>query len=404
MHLGISAREREYQVSLKTKIALTVLAGVFSYAAAGMVLNHFIIRPAFASLEHQDALKDLNRCQTAIQREIDALDLLCLDWASWGNSYNFAQGRNPAYIEANITETIHSTTELNLLQIYDTSGHLLAGSAHDLEAGENIKLSRFSASLRKDHYLLSHKSVDTVTRGIVLTSRGPMLIASRPILTSALTGPPAGTILMGRFLDKKRSMKLQNQALVDMRIELIDGGALTADERSVCLALRPGAPGVIREASARKLNCYAVLADIKGRPLLLLRAEVPRNVTLVGDKVIRKARLIALAIAISVLAAMLMMLRVTIVGPIMKLAAAASHIGKSRDLSQRIEMPRDDELGQLATEFNRMLDTMEQSSNMMKETNQILHEEIAVRKRSGADLLATKTGAGDSARRPALRR
>jgi len=391
-------------VSLKTKIALTVLAGVFSYAAAGMVMNHLIIRPAFASLEQQDALKDLNRCQTAIQREIDAFDLLCLDWASWDNSYNFAQGRNPAYIEANLTKTIHATTELNLLVIYDTSGRLLTGGAHDLEAGEDIRLPQFPARLRKDHYLLSHKSVDTATRGIILTSSGPMLIASRPILTGDLTGPPAGTILMGRFLDKKRSMKLQNQALVDMRLKLIDGGALTADERSVCAALRPGAPGAIREASARKLNCYAVLADIKGRPLLLLRAEVPRNVTLVGDKVIRQARLIALAIAISVLAAMLVMLRVAIVGPITKLTNAALHIGKSRDLSQRIEMPRDDELGQLAAEFNGMLDAMEQSSNMMKETNQILHEEIAVRKRTEADILATKAACGDSERRPAFRR
>ncbi|MDP7286934.1 MAG: CHASE4 domain-containing protein, partial [Phycisphaerae bacterium] len=379
------------------------LAGVFSYAAAGMVLDHFIIRPGFESLEQQDALRDLNRCQTAIQREIDALDLLCLDWASWDNSYKFAQGQDLGYIEANITKTIHSTTELNLLMIYDTAGELLAGGAYDLEAKEAIELPQFPASLREDHYLLSHKSVDIATRGIILTSRGPMLISSRPILTSDLTGPPTGTILMGRYLDKKRSMKLQNQALVNMHLELIDGGSLTSDERSVCGTLRPGAPGVIRQASIRKLHCFAVLADIKGRPLLMLRADIPRNVTLIGDKVIRKARVLALAIAMCVLIVMLMMLRVAFVRPIMKLARGVSKIGESRDLSSRIDISRDDEIGLLASEFNRMLEALEESANIMKETNEILHEEIDARKCTEADLLAARAAAISSAQRSTWR-
>jgi signal transduction histidine kinase len=380
-------------VSLRAKIVITVLAGVFTYACAGMVLNHFIIRPGFESLERQDALKDLNRCQAAIQREVDALNLLCLDWSAWDDSYKFAQDRNADYLKANVTDTIHSTTELNLLLIYNTSGRLLAGSAYDLEAKKPISLPEFPAIMSENHYLLSHRSVDGAASGLVLTARGPMLISSRPILTSQVTGPPMGTILMGRFLDKGRCEKLQKQALVDMHVKLISGKSITLDERSVSKKINPDIPALIREAPDQRLQCYSVLADIQGKPLLLLRADIPRNVTTTGDKVIGRARLIGLSIATGVLIVMLLALRVAFVSPIMKLVQGIASIGRSRDLSQRIALPRKDEIGLLATEFNSMLAALEESSDTMRETNKKLLTQIAERQRVQSELLTAKEAA-----------
>ncbi|MDP6544961.1 MAG: CHASE4 domain-containing protein [Phycisphaerae bacterium] len=380
-------------MGLRTKIAITVLAGVLSYAGAGIVLDHLIIRPGFESLEQQDALRDLHRCRAAIQREVDALDLLCRDWASWDDSYKFAQDRNAAYIKANINEATYLTADLNLLLIYDTSGQLLAGNVYDLEEEETVALPEFPATMPVDHYLLARGSMDGATSGIILTGCGPMLIASRPILTSRLTGPPMGTILMGRFLDEDRIGKLRNQALVDMHLKLIGSGSIEPDERNLSTAIEPGDPGVIRESSDRRLRCYSVLADIRSRPLLLLRADVPRNVTATGDKVIGSARIIALAIALGVLIVMLLALRVAFVGPIMRLVRSVADIGKSRDLSQRVALRRTDEIGLLASEFNRMLAALEESSDAMKDTNEKLRDEIRERQLAQSKLHTAKDAA-----------
>jgi len=380
-------------MGLRTKIAITVLAGILSYAGAGIVLNHFIVRPGFESLEQQDALRDLHRCQAAIQREIDAVDLLCLDWASWDDSYKFAQDRNAAYVKANVNEGTYSTAQLNLLLIYDASGRLLTGGAYDLEEENTIVLPEFPATMPTDHHLLAHRSMDGATSGLVLTARGPMLIASRPILTSELTGPPMGTILMGRFLHESRTEKLRKQTLVDMHLKLIDGESIESDERNLSKTLKPEDPGVIRESSDRRLRCYAVLADLRSRPLLLLRADVPRNVTATGDKVIGRARIIALAIAVGVLIVMLLTLRVAFVGPIMTLVRGVADIGRSRDLSQRIALGRTDEIGLLASEFNRMLAALAESADAMKDTNEKLRDEIRERQLAQSELHAAKDAA-----------
>lgn len=381
------------KMGLRTKIAITVLAGVLTYAGAGIVLDHLVIRPGFESLERQDALRDLHRCQAAIQREVDALDVLCRDWASWDDSYKFAQDRNAAYIKADVNEDTYSTAELNLLLIYDVSGRLLAGGAYDLEEEETIALPKFPATMPTDHHLLAHRSTGGATRGIMLTGRGPMLIASRPILTSKLTGPPMGTILMGRFLDESRAGKLRKQARVDMHLKLIGSGSIEPEERDLSKTIKPGDPGVIRESSDQHLRCYSVLADLRGRPLLLLRADVPRNVTATGDRIIGRARIIATTVALSVLIVMLLALRVAFVGPIMRLVRGVADIGKSRDLSQRIALRRTDEIGLLASEFNRMLAALEESSNTMRDTNEKLRDEIEERQLAQSELLAAKDAA-----------
>ena len=380
-------------MSLRTKIAITVLAGVFSYAGAGIVLNHIIIRPGFETLERQDVLRDMNRCQAAIQREIDALNVFCLDWSSWDDTYKFAKDKNQTYVKSNVTDTIHHTAQLDLLLIYDASGAKLAGMTYDRQADKIIDLPGFPDKMPPEHHLLAHRSVDGASAGIIRTVLGPMLIVSRPILTNESTGPPRGSFMMGRVLDANRIEKLRKQALVNLHLDLINGNSITPDEQKLSETIKPGDPGVIKEASDQTLKCYSVLPDLQDRPLLLLRADIPRDITAAGDKAIGRARLIALAIAIGVLAVMLMALRVAFVGPIMKLVRGVAEIGKSRNLSQRVTMDRDDEIGLLASEFNGMLAELEDSANIMRETNAILQEEIVERQRAETELVTAKDAA-----------
>ena len=84
-----------------------------------------------------------------------------------------------------------------------------------------------------------------------------------------------------------------------------------------------------------------------------------------------------------------------IVQPIMKLTAGAEAIGKG-ELDHRIDIDSDDELGDLATSFNRMAETRQQSEKALRET---AHHDALTKLPNRAYFQIRLTEALDNARR-----
>src|SRR3954453_6049811 len=82
------------------------------------------------------------------------------------------------------------------------------------------------------------------------------------------------------------------------------------------------------------------------------------------DSVLSRLRVILLAVCLGGIAVAVALGRVVsrnVVAPIVRVTEAARHIAETEDLGQRIEGTSQDEVGELATRFNAMLDTLERS-------------------------------------------
>ena len=82
------------------------------------------------------------------------------------------------------------------------------------------------------------------------------------------------------------------------------------------------------------------------------------------DSVLKRLRLILLLVGLGGVAVAVALGRVVsrnVVAPIARVTEAARHIAATEDLGQRIEVTSQDEVGELATHFNAMLDTLEGS-------------------------------------------
>jgi len=89
------------------------------------------------------------------------------------------------------------------------------------------------------------------------------------------------------------------------------------------------------------------------------------------DSVLSNLRLILLLLCAAgiALAAMLGRLAASrVLAPLAEVAQAAEHIGETEDLTTRIQVRADDEVGQLATRFNAMLDRLESSRAAVDES------------------------------------
>ena len=95
-------------IRLRTKILLIVLGIVVFYGGMNYAIQRTVIIPSFEELEREGARKDLERCLAAIEREVEAVDTLCHDWAAWSDTHTFALDRNVDYVKSNLMDETYA--------------------------------------------------------------------------------------------------------------------------------------------------------------------------------------------------------------------------------------------------------------------------------------------------------
>ncbi|HEY2006196.1 MAG TPA: ATP-binding protein, partial [Solirubrobacteraceae bacterium] len=108
---------------------------------------------------------------------------------------------------------------------------------------------------------------------------------------------------------------------------------------------------------------FGVTGSVNGRPPQTLAIQLARPLNGI-DGVLSMLRLVLLLVilgGVAMAAALGRMAGRRVLAPLAEVAEAAQHIGETDDLSRRLRVHADDEVGQLATRFNAMLDHLESS-------------------------------------------
>ncbi len=373
--------------SLKFTISLIVITIFILFAIADYIIGRFVIYPSFVELEHKEAKKDIERCIEAIKREAFHLDKLCIDWATWDDTYEFIKTHSKKYIESNLKEETFIEDELNLVYYLDINGKVVWSKVYDFRNKRDIYLKDFSKKVfPKNHPLISFKinvasPTDSGIRGILITEKGPMLISSHPILKTNGTGPARGFLIMGRFFDKKLLETLINKIHVNFKIYLVEDNQLSFDIKKIIDKLSQK-PYLIEKKSNEYLSVYTTYPDIKGKPSLIIQAIIPANISEKGRITIFYTVISTLFTGLICFLTIWFILKRIILKPITSLTNHVMEISKTGDLSKRIEIKGENEIAILAKEFNRMVDILEKKTDELEKINKELKAQIVKRKQA----------------------
>jgi two-component system NtrC family sensor kinase len=355
-------------MSLRSKILLILLVVVTLYAALDYGIQRLVVFPSFIALEQHEAKKDLERCFEALRRESYHLDTFNHDWAAWDDTYEFVRDRNADYISSNLVAQTFIDNKLNLIYVCDEAGRVVWGEIRNVDTWQRMHLKGFPAeSLPPTHPLLSHASVDSAIAGVFTTEYKPMLVSSRPIVTTNNEGPIRGTLIMGRFLSEDSVQTLVEQTRVNFRLWPITGHAIPEAQREVLNDISDDQPLLISDHDNNLLLVYATFPDIQDNAALLVRADIPREISARGAAALRFALLSILVGAIVILLVLFVLLQRTVVAPMAKLTAHVVAIGKTDNLSARLSLPRRDEIGILAQECDRMVAQLSEARKKLLE-------------------------------------
>jgi len=351
----------------------TLLIVVF-HLSLYFLVQHGVLLPSFRALERQESMEDATRVMALLQREIYYLDSLCLDWAWWDDTYDYTKSGDANYEESNLTDTSFTDNKLNLIFILDIDGKVKFGRicefGHKNNGIHDLSLPEFpKGQWPSTHPLLQHNESQRKITGLLRTSRGAMMVAARPILTSNNLGPVRGTLVMGRFCDAKTAAALGETARVPVRLELLPETPVAG-----MMIERADSPRAFAfaEESDRLLRVSTIVPDIQGKPLLRLHITTDRNIMRKGQNVMDMTLWAMGFTGLAVFIAVLIFLQRSVLGPLMGLTRHVARVGREKDLVHVDLPPRNDEIGSLATEFNRMV--------------QRIQDDRAERERAEADL------------------
>jgi PAS domain S-box-containing protein len=261
------------------KMWLWIFAVLIPLCGGGdYILRNHVILPSYLALEKQEAEKAIAACVDAVKREMHRLEQMAGAWAMWDDTYRFVQDANPAYVQSDFQWKRLTSSGIHLIYIFDRQIRTLWWGAFDPAENMEVSLDPFSnASFTKDHPLFQHATLDSTITGVILTERGPILITSRPIVTSAGEGPMQGILVMGRFLNEETIRELSSQTRVPFSIKHPRSAHLDNRQSLLFTTLAPGKQG-IETVDDKTLKGYALLADLDGNPALLINATLEREI------------------------------------------------------------------------------------------------------------------------------
>ena len=294
-------KKKFYQMRMLGLIILLVISVILGIYA----LQRLVIMPSFISLERAEAEKDLSRCVDAIKRETHHLNQLCADWATWDDTYQFAQDKNEAFLKANINwENLEANSSINSIVIVGVNGEIIWGESFDSSQGGNIEIAEFQdKAFSEGHYLLDHKSKESRINGLILTSHGLMIVSSQPILTSKGEGPVEAVLVMGRFLNQNVLKALNEQVKVPFLTKVLNKDTVLTKAEKKAVKLLVSEPYVIESINQNELHGYSLISDLNGSPALLVNATFPREIIKRGRDTARLAGLtvvLALVLVVAV--------------------------------------------------------------------------------------------------------
>ena len=213
-------------LSLQHKVSLTLLVVMTVLSLLSYGILNAVIAPAFDELELNAAQTNMIRVDRAIDAEIAGLSRIVLDWSPWDDTYLFVQGQMPAYEKSNLADTTMPDIALDLMLFYNRSGNLHWGRLIVKEEVRDLSSSGvFESGHPTEAQLKRHRKSGDEIRGLLQTAYGPMLISSQPILRSDKSGPIAGTLVMGRFLNAQMLVQLRQRTEVDFGWQVIRDGS-----------------------------------------------------------------------------------------------------------------------------------------------------------------------------------
>jgi PAS domain S-box-containing protein len=361
-------RERKgvFLMTVRRKTLLIIAITCLGLVAALYAASRSILLGGFITLEQANARESVQRVLNALDQDLGLMDRFTFFRSAADETYNSMLRPTPGstgFLFGADTAGSRGSRLYNFAILLDASGQVVVSRSRNLLTKTDTDIPEsLKAHLSLTDPLLQHATPTSNVRGILMLPEGPLLIVSRPIVTSNEEGPIRGSLVMARYLEDGGDLKgMERTTYFSLAVRRVDDAQLPADFKEARSHLSGAEPIHVRPMNDDVLCGYTVLNDIYNKPALILRVEMPRVIYRQG----RLSQLYfmgAMLIAAIVLGSVVqLLLEKSVLSRLSSLNNSVRRIASSGDASARVHCAGLDEIANLCEEINRMLGSLQLS-------------------------------------------
>lgn len=339
---------------------------VFLYALLLLILSN-----NFNYLEKDTVGIRLKRINSDSGMLFNSFKSKSFDWGEWTNSYDFLIGQNNSFLAENLNDTALKNLDLNAIIFVDKQGKIAGSYAYDsLAQKEDASFLGLFQEKMADLYFRDYFMSADYQQGIILFpgNRPPLYLVSKQVLRSDKSGPAAGYVFMGRFLDKNFvDYYFKDVALYSTIIERVDYSDLPADFFDARNKLIMKNEFVVVPAGPDNIYGYSLFNDYLNNPAFIFRIETDRTLFHYGNNLLLYISALMLVAFITFLFFFLWMINRLFLNRLLLLFNKIDKYKKNPSLNNiDILIPGKDELAKLSEDFNDLVAEISDSRNFYK--------------------------------------
>ena len=329
---------------------------------------HCLLSRDFARLEVIETRQALRRAAAALEERAETLRATARDWATRDDTYAFMQDRNQPYVDNHLTHDALTAIQVDLVLFVDRAGRIVHGlTAGEAEVRPILPSAELARRLSPKGPLLSACLRGQSASGMILLPKQMLLVAAQPILTSLGEGPARGMLVMGRIMSQGSFTRISDRAMVPFAVRRLDDPGLPSDFQEAAAALGRSDRTLIRASGSQVASGYELIADIRGIPALIVRADEDRYISRQAQAILLSSLLTLLCFGAVLGLAVNLVLEKMVISRLSSLRAEVKRVAESGEPSARVSVSGRDELSGLADSINGMLSALEQSGNTLQE-------------------------------------
>jgi len=360
-------------MTLRKKALLIIGVTLISTVCLVYAASRFTLMEDLLEIEEYTTHQSAEQAMGALSYVLSDLEANTADRASWDDTYAFIEDPGNEYIQSNLVDETFINSRLNLMMFIHSSGEVVFSKAFDLSNEEETAIPPgVQKYLSEEGLFQDRPGTETGTSGIIMLDETPMLIASKPILTSDDTGPSRGTLIFGRYLDTTEIKRLSQMIFFPLSIHRIDDIRTQPGFQNALPSLKEETPIFVQPLNDKYIAGYALIKDIFEKPVLVMRVDIPRDIYQAGQTSVAYHILLLLGIGLLAAGAAMLIIQKQILSRFANLIRGINRISTSGDVSTRISMGGADELSVVAGTINGMLGALQQSGSVLRESEERL--------------------------------
>lgn len=343
-------------MKLRKKIIIFIsFVAILGIGSTYLMLHVFLLN-RFEKLDEAELKRNLSKATAAYHQELDNLRTGLLDVAVRDETYRFIENVVATGSADSGSTAAYPMNHFDMIALLDLDGQPLYGGSYDLPAGIFTPLTEEQLTLIKliRSRLPVPGSPGKSRSGFVNLDKGTMLITLTPILNSSKNKPVIGTAIAGRMLHQDGIAQIWEDTLSTMEMSRLTT-PLLADSGGERVWTSPARGG--------QMSIHTILDDLFEDPGMVLTLKEPRQFYNSGLKSLSTFRMFYFISILLMLGASLLFVNRFILRRMSTLVRNIRMIGSSKDLSIRIPSSGKDEFSEVEVEFNRMIDSLEQTQD-----------------------------------------